>query len=327
MNMRLAATAAKRGGWFDRLDALAAGYTDDEIGRRVREGRWVRLCRGAYAELGSDDESRPPWERAIWRHVRAARAVYHRLGGRAVVSHQSALLLHGIEVSDLDLNRVHVTRLAGHGRSGDAVCQHAARPPVVDPVVVDRVQMTPGPRSVVEAIRSTSYSVAVSVVDAALRQGIATADQLSDALQLFSHRTGIRTAAKAVTFGDGRSESVGESRLRVLLADLGLPAPVLQAEIRDHAGCLVARVDFLLARWGVIVEFDGALKYAGSGADALIAEKAREDRLRDLGYEVVRATWADLGHPVDLVARIHRAIGRSHHRRAPIAGSSSASAV
>jgi hypothetical protein len=287
----------------------------------------VRLCRGAYAELESDDESRPPWERAIWRHVRAARAVYHRLGGRAVVSHQSASLLHGIEVSDLDLSRVHVTRLAGHGRSGDTVCQHAARPPVADPVELDRVQVTPGPRSVVEAIRSTSYPVAVSVVDAALRQGVATAQQLSDALHLFSMRTGIRTASRAVTFGDGRSESVGESRLRVLLADLGLPAPTLQAEIRDGAGRLVARVDFLLTCWGVIVEFDGAIKYAGNGAAALIAEKAREDRLRDLGYEVVRVTWADLGQPAELVARIRRAIERSQHRRAPIAGSSSASGL
>ena len=141
-----------------------------------------------------------------------------------------------------------------------------------------------------------------------------------EALELFSNRTGIRTATRAVGFGDGRSESVGESRLRVLLADLGLPAPVPQAEIRDSEGWLVARVDFLLARWGVILEFDGALKYAGSGADALIAEKAREDRLRDLGYEVVRVTWADLAQPADLLARIRRAIARSQQRRTPIAG-------
>lgn len=173
----------------------------------------------------------------------------HRLGGRAVVSHQSAVLLHGVEVTDLDLSRVHVTRLAGHGNSRESVCQHAARPPVVDPVEVGRVRVTPGPRSVVEAIRYTSYGVAVSVVDAALRQGVATAEQLSDALELFSNRTGIRAATRAVGFGDGRSESVGESRLRVILADLGLPEPILQPEIRDAAGQLVARVDFLLARW------------------------------------------------------------------------------
>jgi len=320
MNMKLAAQAAKRGGWFDRLDAIGAGYTDHEIGQRVKAGRWVRLCRGAYAEPGPEDEGRPKWDRAIWRHVRAAKAVHHRLAGRAVVSHQSALLLHGVEVSDLDLSRVHVTRVAGDGRSRDQVCQHAARPPVLDPVEVEQVRLTSGPRSVVEAIRYTSYPVAVSVVDAALRQGVATAEQLSVALRLFANRAGTRMAVRAVQFGDGRSESVGESRLRVLLADLGLPEPILQPEIRDAAGRLVARVDFLLARWGVIVEFDGLLKYAGSGADALVAEKVREDRLRDLGYEVVRVTWADLAQPLELIARIRRAIDRSALRRGPVAG-------
>lgn len=70
----------------------------------------------------------------------------------------------------------------------------------------------------------------------------------------------------------------------------------------------------------MVIEFDGLVKYAGSGADALIAEKRREDRLRDLGYEVVRVTWADLAHPAELVARIRRAIDRSCERRAPIAG-------
>lgn len=172
----------------------------------------------------------------------------------------------------------------------------------------------------VETIRATPYPVAVSVVDAALRQGVATAEQLADALDLFAGRTGIGTAERAVRFGDARSESVGESRLRVLLADLGLPEPSLQAEIRDVGGRLVARVDFLLERWGVIVEFDGALKYAGVGAEALIAEKTREDKLRDLGYEVVRAVWADLTHPVELVARIRRAVARSSQRRGPLAG-------
>jgi hypothetical protein len=326
MNMNLAAKAARRGGWFTRTDAIASGYLDDEIGRRVRAGRWVRLCHGAYAEPGTDDESRTVWERASWRHLRAAKAIYHRLGGRAVVSHQSALLLYGIEVSELDLARVHVTRLTGHGRSSELVCQHAARPPVAEPAEVDRVLVTPGPRSVVEAIRGTPYPVAVSVVDAALRQRVATADQLSKAVELFGNSVGIGTAVRAVGFGDGRSESVGESRLRVLLADLGLPAPVLQAEIRDASGVLVARVDFLLARWGIVIEFDGAVKYAGKGAEALIAEKQREDRVRDLGYEVVRVVWADLAAPAELVGRIRRAIARSQARRVPIPPYSTATA-
>ena len=227
-----------------------------------------RLCGS-----GPEDASRSVWDRAIRRHVLTTSAVYHRVGGRAIVSHQSAVLLHGIQVSDLDLSRVHLTRVSGHGRTGREVCLHAARPPVLDPAEVSRIQLTSAPRAVVETIRGTAYAVAVSVVDEALRRRLATSDQLTAAVKLFSGRSGVRTAARAVAFGDGLAESVGESRLRVLLADLGLPQPALQVEIRDSAGRLVARVDFLLERWGVVIEFDGALKYAGSGADALIAEK------------------------------------------------------
>jgi hypothetical protein len=52
-----------------------------------------------------------------------------------------------------------------------------------------------------------------------------------------------------------------------------------------------------------VVEFDGAVKYAGAeGQAALVAEKRREDMLREMGYAVIRLTWADLARP-DLVRR------------------------
>ena len=311
MNTKLMLRAAERGDWFSREDALAAGYSDADIRRHVATRRWVRLTRGAYTQPGPDVEAMAAWDRAAWLHMRTAKAVYRRLGGRAVVSHQSALLLHGVRVSELDLRRVHVTRTVGAGGSGSTVCQHAPRPSIGESVELDGVRMTAGARAVVETIRATSYPVAVSVVDQALRR-IATAEQLTDALGLFANRPGINTATRAVLFADGRAESVGESRLRVLLADLGLPAPLLQAEIRDSDGSLVARVDFLFELWGVIVEFDGAVKYGDCGPDTLIAEKVREDRLRDLGYQVVRVCWADLARPTELLRRIRRAIDRSH---------------
>lgn len=177
--------------------------------------------------------------------------------------------------------------------------------------------MTAGPRSVVETIRTTPYPVAVSVVDQALRHGKAGVEQLNEVLGLFAGRQGIAMAARAVRFGDGRAESVGESRLRVLLADLGLPAPIPQAEIRDAGGCLIARVDFLVDCWRLVIEFDGAVKYGEGDSAALVAEKVREDRLRDLGYEVVRVTWSDLAQPAEVIMRIRRAIDRS--RRTSVA--------
>ena len=63
------------------------------------------------------------------------------------------------------------------------------------------------------------------------------------------------------------------------------------------------------------------VKYEGAdGRAALAAEKRREDRLRALGFEVVRLTWADLDHPevVDRLVRsaLDRAAGRGTSGRA-----------
>ncbi|KYH46098.1 hypothetical protein AZH51_10665 [Branchiibius sp. NY16-3462-2] len=54
------------------------------------------------------------------------------------------------------------------------------------------------------------------------------------------------------------------------------------------------RTDFRVVGTRVLVEFDGATKYDEPGA--LWREKLREDRIRSLGWIVVRLTWSDLFH-------------------------------
>jgi very-short-patch-repair endonuclease len=84
-----------------------------------------------------------------------------------------------------------------------------------------------------------------------------------------------------------------------------------------------AVVDFLLDEAPVVIEFDGRVKY-GRDADepdpfghrrsreqVVWDEKRREDRLRELGYEVIRVIWSDLDSPRELAARIRRAVERS----------------
>ncbi|MFI6677673.1 hypothetical protein [Kribbella sp. NPDC050470] len=63
-------------------------------------------------------------------------------------------------------------------------------------------------------------------------------------------------------------------------------------------------MDFLLPG-ELVVEFDGALKY-GETAEAVIAEKWREDRLREHGYQVARVIWPDLDRPRATAARLLR---------------------
>ncbi len=99
-------------------------------------------------------------------------------------------------------------------------------------------------------------------------------------------------------------------RLRVLMHTYGLPTPAPQVEFHDADG-LIGRVDFYFPQYDTVVELDGRMKYGGGSADVLVREKVREDRLRALGLQVVRADWTDFDRPRRLVAGINQAFTRA----------------
>lgn len=75
----------------------------------------------------------------------------------------------------------------------------------------------------------------------------------------------------------------------------------------------MGRVDFLWRKRRTIGEADGRGKYADDGR-SLWNEKRREDRLRELGFEVVRWAAADLSAPGRLGERVRAAFGRAERR-------------
>lgn len=228
------------------------------------------------------------------------------MGAGAVVSHQSATLLHGLPSWGLDLGKVHLTKPSGRVRS-DAIAEvHRGRFEPGEITVVDGLRVVAPARAIAETTAASSYEIGVVLGDAALHQRLVTADALVTTSDRHKYWSGSPAARAAARFANGLSESVGESRLRVLMANHDLPTPVPQAEIRDHEGRFIGRVDFLLAG-RLIVEFDGAVKYGESTA-AVLAEKWREDRLRACGYRVVRVSWADLDHPLETAARIRGSV-------------------
>jgi very-short-patch-repair endonuclease len=300
--------AAGRGGWFTRADVIAAGYSDSELRRRLRSGQWVRASYNSYVEPRATPADETRWERALRLHRLNIQMAHERLGD-AVVSHQSAAVLHGLPQWGTDLAKVHFTKpAAGRDRTGRAIRVHRSPVAADEVALVDGLPVTSVERAIVETTCTTSYEVGVVLSDAALRLGSTTQDRLATVVRRHRHWPGSPAARAAVRFANGLSESVGESRLRVLMANHGLPAPQLQVEIRDAAGRLIGRVDFLLSG-RLIVEFDGAVKY-GDGSDAVLAEKWREDRLREAGYGVIRVGWPDLDRPQATAHRIRQAVLR-----------------
>ena len=91
------------------------------------------------------------------------------------------------------------------------------------------------------------------------------------------------------------------------------PTPIPQYEVWRQ-GVLVGRADFGWEKFRTLGEFDGKEKYGRllkpgqTAADAVFAEKRREDALRDLGWQIVRWIWEDLYHPEELRRRLERAL-------------------
>jgi len=232
----------------------------------------------------------------------------------AVVSHHSALVMHGVPVWAADLAEVQLTRTSGRSGLKAGVRHHRGVLTQPDVTRVDGLIVTSIARALVESAGRTSFEAAVVSADAVLRSPGVSEDDLRRLLEVTEYWPGGPTIRSALAFADPLAESVGESRLRVLMSNEGLPAPVLQAMFEDGDG-FVARVDFYFPDQNTIVEFDGLVKYPDGSRAALIREKVREDRLRGLGLEIVRLTWADLAHPARTAMRIRRAFDRSRRHR------------
>ncbi|MDQ3054675.1 MAG: type IV toxin-antitoxin system AbiEi family antitoxin domain-containing protein [Actinomycetota bacterium] len=307
MNDLLLARASALGGGFTAADALACGYDRQSLSRLVSGGEAVRIARGAYARREIFAAASPEQ-----RHRLATRASVARFAGRVAASHYSALSLLGLPLWRAALDQVHVARIgAGPGRRSSKLHIHSPYTADVYRLADGLPSVSPG-LAVLGTAMLCGVEAGVVAADAALAGGLVKDADLRQSLQQLFRHPSIRDARLVVDLADMRSESPGESRTRLVLQSLALGAVVPQVEIRDDNGRLVARVDFLYEQQRTVVEFDGLVKYSGAdGREALVAEKRREDRLRDLGFQVVRVTWAELDRPTLLQHRIQAAFART----------------
>ena len=158
------------------------------------------------------------------------------------------------------------------------------------------------------------------VADAALARGATSRAELTERLARMGPVPGSRGAARVVAFADERAESVGESRSRVRLSQLGLPVPELQLRVvRRTDGRLIGRCDSGREEHRTVGEFDGEVAYGRlsrpgqSAGDVVDEEGLRGDDLRDDGWQVARWTWPELDRPAVIEDRLRRAFARGAH--------------
>ncbi len=274
---RLALCAGRQAGAFSFSQALRIGFPRATISRRVACGAWVRLHPGVYAVAGT-----PPSRLLdLWAAVLA-------VGGDAVVSHESAALLHGAEhlpqrpTTLTNPHRMH-HRLQGifvH-QIDDLLPRHRtsrAALPVTTPA-----------RAVVELGATQDLAVVGRVADDLVRAGRTTYAAIAAVLAAVSRpgKPGVELVASMLEErSDGYVPPASELE-RALFGVLdagGLPPPARQMPLPGR-GPIRGIVDGGYLDAQIVLEADGRRWHAR-------VEAARRDRERDA--QVVRAGWVPL---------------------------------
>lgn len=284
--------------------------TRQQHARAARRGTEVRIGRGAYVDRDTWD-ALPPGERDVLRLRAYARA----RTVPPVFSHWSAVALHGLPFAGEKGEEIHIAvgQSAG-GRSAGRIRAHSIRVPAEDIVEVAGLRCTSRERTVMDIAASGRLPDAVAITDAVLREpgprDEADREALLGAWLRAQPQRGHRRALEVVALADGRAESPLESLSRVVMYRSGMPKPELQRAFSDGRGS-IGFADFAWPDQRVIGEADGAVKYldtamrGGRSAEQVVVdEKVREDRLRALGWRVVRWTWSDAHREAPLVAAL-----------------------
>ncbi len=311
---------------------LEHGITRSQVRAAIERGLLHRPHYGVVAITPAHDAESPA------QHLERARAVLNRHSGSAVLSHHSAALLHNMPVPFLMPRHVQVTSLLDHHDESDEYFLHRSHHPALPTMMIDGLPVTTRLRTALDIARGLRLAFALVTVEWALRktaiecahamghdapddvlveipEAVVTArDELRKEAAFFACRSGVAHLRELVNIASPLSESALESRSRGEFLTLGVPILGQQVRIHDAVGSR-RRVDFLLAPW-LIGEADGAVKYEGpDGVEALKKEKERDQALRDVGFETLRWSGADMyTHPENVCARIHHALSQETPR-------------
>ncbi|CAM3250801.1 hypothetical protein PSET11_01115 [Arthrobacter ulcerisalmonis] len=281
----------------------AAGLDDRVLTAAVRAGLILRPRRGAYVQQASWRAAKP-WIRDALK----IQAHYESTGGNSRYSHVSAARLHECDVWGAS-PLIHVTTDYANSRTsaGKDVRTHRAILQPADRATLRtrdgrEILATSLERTVLDCARILPLEQAAVIGDHALRKGARMAG-LRHQLQLGQKR-GSRRAENLLNVLDSRSESAGETRTRLLLHSFGMHQFVPQVQIPTANG--VFRADFADPATRILIEFDGEAKYFDyrPTAEALLAERNRENTLVQDGWAVFRINWDLLGRSPELKGRL-----------------------
>lgn len=287
--------ASEQHGIITRHQALKLGLGRGAIESRRRTSRWLDVERGVYLIHGAP---------LTWHAKLTARC----LALDAVASHRSAAALHGLDRFDSGLVEISVPRWRRVPRGG-SIIHESTDLHLFEPQMINGVPTTPIGRLAVDLGAVIEFDRYQRAVTEMVRRKMVTWEDLLDQLIRHSRRgrngVGVLRALLDERFGADVGDSVLEGAFLRELHRRGLPRPVAQLTVRDHAG-FVARVDFAYPELRIAIELDGQ---AWHGESVFDADREKRLRLVASGWTVVEITWRMLlDDPAKVFRRLERLI-------------------
>jgi hypothetical protein len=277
---------------FTRRQAIAAGITDAQL----RAKRFRQLFHGVYVSVAT------VMTPLLW--IRAALLVSPV---DAVVSHQTALRLYGLELGDLF--PLHIsTRTRTHARR-DNICPHQRRAPIAT-IETFGLPVTTPLRTLVDIATKVTLIELVQAVEHMIHHRHATLEDLG-IYAMARHLDGVQRVRRVLGWIREGVESPRETTLRLMIVFARLPEPLCNVDIRDAQGSFLARGDLVYPELRVLVEYDGW--YHERSAKQRKNDTLRRERLEAAGWRVVVVTSLDLLTPRDVVRRVHEALVERGH--------------
>lgn len=155
-----------------------------------------------------------------------------------------------------------------------------------------RGRVTGHKQTLIDTARWHGVSDAVVAMDYCLHQQIVTKQQLKSILDTYQGFRGRKFSAQAVQLSHAATESPRESMIRVRIWECGLPAPHVQATLRNERGEFIGRADLFYPEFSLAIEYDGESKYTGafgiSPEGAMYDEMRRQRELLAAGIRLIR---------------------------------------
>ncbi|MEJ5997931.1 hypothetical protein [Corynebacterium sp. H130] len=301
------------------IDSRTIPSSDESFWTKVRNGELVKVHGTFYANAYR-------WKRLrLWeREMMHATAV--GLGARtAVLVGRSAAAIWQLPIIHRNEPFVAELMYPKHRRPGGKQKQqrdlyfrigYLAEGEIVEKA---GVRVTSLQRTAIDVARFENFPHALMIVEGCLREYPKTFAKAKDAIRSGPPAKGMTQARKVFKTASAKSESPAES---LTLGHLHVSGICSEHDtLQNHSINVEGRTyrpDFLIDGW-LIIEVDGEVKYNDQLQpfdEVIKAERARESRLQNAGYRVLRFRWPDL---IDgaFIAEVRRALSQGNRGVVP----------